>query len=230
MSLCQGKMCAPSQCGACGTLMLGDGINHTGLRNLNIRRSNYRFFSRHRVDAAGFTLIELMITIAIIGIVALFGIPAFSDFILNNRIRGQTSDFVVQLTHARSEAMRTATRITLCPGTSSGCAGTNWENGWVVFVDANANAAVDSGETVIGVGPALDGSNTLRSTAFSTYISFRHDGGSTSIDGSGLAGAFALCDSRGYGANARAIAVTVSGRMKALAADATGSGISDCGT
>jgi hypothetical protein len=83
---------------------------------------------------------------------------------------------------------------------------------------------------VIGVGPALDGSNTLRSTAFSTYISFRHDGGSTSIDGSGLAGAFALCDSRGYGANARAIAVTVSGRMKAVAADATGSGISDCGT
>lgn len=170
-----------------------------------------------------------MVTIAIIGIVALFGIPAFSDFILNNRIRGQAGDLVAQLTHARSEAMRTATRITLCPGTSGGCAGSNWENGWVVFVDANANAAVDSSETVIGVGPALDGSNTLRSTAFSTYISFRHDGGSTSISGGGLAGAFVLCDSRGYGDNARAIAVSASGRMKALAANASGSGISDCG-
>ena len=222
-------MCAPSQCRGCGTLMLGDRINHAGLRHLDIRRSNYRFFSRHCVAAAGFTLIELMVTVAIIGIVALFGIPAFSDFILNNRIRGQAGDLVAQLTHARSEAMRTATRITLCPGTSGGCAGSNWENGWVVFVDANANAAVDSSETVIGVGPALDGSNTLRSTAFSTYISFRHDGGSTSISGGGLAGAFVLCDSRGYGDNARAVAVSASGRMKALAANASGSGISDCG-
>ena len=174
-----------------------------------------------------------MITIAIVAVVALIGIPAFSDFILNNRIRGQTSDLVVQLTHARSEAMRTATRVTVCPGTAGGCSSDsnwNWENGWVMFVDVSNIGVKDSGEAVIGVGAALDGGNTLRSTAFSTYISFRHDGGSTSIVGGGLAGSFALCDSRGYGDNARAIAVSASGRMKALAANASGSGISNCGT
>ena len=148
------------------------------------------FFGRP-VYASGFTLIELMVTIAIIGLVALFGIPAFGDFVLNNRLRGQTSDFIGQLTHARSEAMRTATRVTVCPGTSSGCSGTQWENGWVVFNDTNANAAVDSGETVIGIGAALDGGNTLRTAAFTTYISFRHDGSSTNVAGSGLAGSFA---------------------------------------
>ena len=187
-------------------------------------------FFRRPVCVSGFTLLDLMVTITIIGIVALFGIPAFGDFVLNNRIRGQTSDFLVQLKHARSEAMRTATRVTVCPGTAGGCAGSNWENGWVVFNDTNANATLDSGEAVIGIGAALDGDNTLRSSAFATYISFRHDGSSTSIAGSGLAGSFALCDSRGYGDKAQAIAVSASGRVKALPANAAGSGISNCGT
>ena len=174
-----------------------------------------------------------MVTIAIIGIVALIGIPAFSDFIINNRIRGQTSDFVVQLTHARLEAMRTATRVTVCPGTASGCSSDsnwNWENGWVMFVDVSNIGVKDSGEAVIGVGAALDGGNTLRSTAFSTYISFRHDGRSTDIDGNERDGSFALCDSRGYGDKAYAIAVNDSGRIRALVANASGSAGSCSGT
>ena len=114
---------------------------------------------------------------------ALFGIPAFGDFVLNNRLRGQTSDFIGQLTHARSEAMRTATRVTVCPGTSSGCSGTQWENGWVVFNDTNANAAVDSGETVIGIGAALDGATLT--VAYRNHVdhSIRLYTGTTDLSG-----------------------------------------------
>lgn len=154
----------------------------------------------------GFTLIELMVTLAIAAILLTIAVPNFTAFVQNNRLVGQTNDLVTMLTLARSEAIRRNGPVTVCArGSDTACAGgSNWDGGFLVFADANADGAVDAGEEILRVRQTLEGGNTLRSGA--STVTFRANGiiGVADV-------VFRLCDARGA-ADARTIEVSSIGR------------------
>lgn len=90
---------------------------------------------------AGFTLIELMITVTILGIVLGLAVPAMSDFATRQRVSGQASELMLSLAYARSEAIKRGTNISVIPKTNQA---TGWASGWCVRSDASANCTEDA--------------------------------------------------------------------------------------
>jgi type IV fimbrial biogenesis protein FimT len=152
--------------------------------------------------ARGFTIIELMVTLAVAGMLTAMAVPAFNNFVLNDRDIGQINSLVASFTYARSEAIKLNNGgIRVCPtidGTH--CGGTAWANGWIV---------VDTlGDPPLQHVPAFAGSNTVTPTASPTGVTFS----STGLVSAAIT--IKVCDTRGPG-YARDVEVNATGRVAA---------------
>lgn len=87
----------------------------------------------------GFTLFELMITMAIVAIVAALAIPAFTEQIRNNRSVSLANEFVDSISFARAQAVSRPARISICASNNGTTCVGDWEDGYIVFVDEAVN-------------------------------------------------------------------------------------------
>ena len=110
----------------------------------------------------GFTLIELMVTVAILAILVSIAVPSFRDMIQSNRMLSITNNLMTALQFARSEAIKRGVRVDVCRQSNGACSnGTGWQDGWLVKVNGTDGAvlrvweATSSSDLVVGPDATL---------------------------------------------------------------------------
>ncbi len=131
---------------------------------------------------SGVTLIELMITLVVAGILLAIAIPNFQSFLVNNTITSASTEVLGTLNYARSEAVTRGGSVTVCPSANGAACGGSWGNGWIVFVDHDSGGTVNGTDQVLRVHSALTNNYSAGSTltdsssAAVSYLTYSRSG------------------------------------------------------
>ena len=117
----------------------------------------------------GFTIIELMIVVALVGIAAAYAVPTFTNVIANNQVRSTANNLVGVLNFSRSEALQRGSTVRVGP-----LDGASWVSGVAVWADGDGNTTFDPADTELRRIGSLPGSITLAGSA--AAIGFRANG------------------------------------------------------
>ena len=119
--------------------------------------------------SAGFTLIELMVALAVAGVLLGVGVPSFRDGLLSNRAKAVATDIHLGFLMARSESLKRSANIDIV------ASGGNWTNGWTVEVQAT-NEVLRGNDASNGVSIACGTSPSSASGACASTITFGRNG------------------------------------------------------
>lgn len=129
---------------------------------------------RSNRPASGFTMVELIVTVAVASITLAFAVPAFTQMTVNSRLTTQANDIVAALNVARSEAIKRNTSVSFCRAGSEkavNCAGTTgaWTH-WIVTTGDGGNVIRR------GVVNRFSGGISVQSTLIEDQVTFGPEG------------------------------------------------------
>jgi type IV fimbrial biogenesis protein FimT len=127
----------------------------------------------------GFTMVELIVVISIVGVLMAIGAPSYRYVTTANRISSEINGLVGDLQFARSEAIKEGQTVSVCAttdGTTCTGAGATWTTGWLVFMDASIVGTIDGTDTVLRMQQPLSGGDTFMADTNVTVITFNREG------------------------------------------------------
>ncbi|GAC1452370.1 MAG: hypothetical protein PVS2B3_00700 [Steroidobacteraceae bacterium] len=144
--------------------------------------------------AAGFTLVELLVTMLVAGLLLALAVPAFRSFLMNDRQWLQQSALVMAFNAARSEAVKqdVAGGVQVCASADGvTCNGASWSQGWIVLSSASARPVQSVG--------ALPAPGTLTEASGNLSVTYLSNGmlNTALLANPGAPLAFTMCDARG---------------------------------
>ena len=168
-------------------------------------------------SSKGFTLLELMVTLAVSAILMFVAVPSFVSFIRNSQMTTQANAFFTDLSLTKSEAVKRNARVSICASANgTTCSGsTNWATGWIVFTDASGTSGVlDGTDELLRTHGEIKGEATFTSNG-DTYVQFTSSGYSSSYsDASATETLFTLDHASCTGDQKRVISVAPYGRVE----------------
>jgi type IV fimbrial biogenesis protein FimT len=159
--------------------------------------------------ARGFTLTELMIALALAGILAMIGAPVMGHLLARTRDAGAVASIAGSLRHARAAAVMRNTRVLVCPSRDGRRCnpGDDWQHGWIVAEDSDHDGQPDMHVPLIIVQAATPAGTRIVTSTGRGLIDFRPSG---SAGGSNAR--FTICHA--HEREGKAVIVANSGRVR----------------
>ncbi|MAM69622.1 MAG: hypothetical protein CMP91_00570 [Gammaproteobacteria bacterium] len=179
----------------------------------------------------GYTMMEILMVIAVAAILVAVAVPSLEDTVSRNARDSIQLDLMSSLALARSQAVTLSATVSVChssnQATCSNTTGSDWNQGWLVFSDFDADGVVDSGDGDEILRINVPGSdivtielmNSSNGTISNEMVQFDDDGFLANSIGGAY---FKFCGSDNIAANARALWIANTGRASQSIVDADG--------